>query len=328
MHQLDKIDRKILHELDLNARLPLSQLAKRLGLSRDVANYRMKKLEKEKVIRGFRAFIDASRLGYRMYRVCLKFYAISNKDYIELTDMLASQENVFWVGQTDGFIDIVFGAWFRTASEFNDFYASIIEKFRPVIKQDYVHELLSYSYLDRAHLIDSKAFQRSEIIVGGNREEAIDGKDIEILRMLSTNARTPLIGIANNLRMDSASIIYRIRNLESKGVVAGYKVDLSLKELYRSFYSIKMYLSRFGRRRELIAYLKSKPIVVNFTRAIGSWDVEFDVEVENDGEYHSFIQDVKDRFDFISEISFFRVTKNLKVTNLPRITPQDNHCKA
>ena len=313
---LDKIDRKLLSALDRNARLPLSQLAKRIRFSRDVVNYRLKRLENEGIIRGYHAFVDASRLSFRMYRVYLKFYSITSKDSKELLEMLSKSKNIFWVGETDGFADLVFGACFPTGKMFNEFYISIIERFRPVIKQEFVHELLSYSYLDRAYLGVSKA-ERTEMMVGGNDKEEFDGKDIEILKILSNDARTSLVDIANTLKMDSASIIYRIRNLEKRNIIVGYKADLNLASLKRSFYSIKLYLSRFERKKELLTYLRSKPIVTNFTRSIGSWDVEFDAEVENDAQYHHFVQELKERFDFISEISFFRVTRNIKVTNLP-----------
>ena len=317
MYKLDKADRKILYELDTNARIPLSKLAKKLKLSRDVVNYRINKLEKDKVIRGYNTFIDASRLGYKIFRVYFKFYSISNENFKKLVDLVSKNKKVFWVGQTDGFIDLVFGTWHKTSKEFNEFYKSIIEKFRPFIKQEYVHELIYYSYLDRPYIINQKPSQRNILSIGSNKEEKHDDIDLEILKILCNNARTQIIEIASQLEMDSASIIYRIKQLEKKKIIIGYKSDLNFHIINRSFYSVKLYLSNFGRKNELLSYLKTKNFVTNFTESIGSWDVEFDVEVENDEQYHDLINEIKDRFNFISEVSFFRVPKNIKVINSP-----------
>ncbi|MCH8022562.1 MAG: winged helix-turn-helix transcriptional regulator [Thaumarchaeota archaeon] len=50
---LDKLDRKILFELDLNSRIPTTKLAKKLKVSREVVDYRIKRLTDNKYIRTF-----------------------------------------------------------------------------------------------------------------------------------------------------------------------------------------------------------------------------------------------------------------------------------
>ena len=48
--ELDKTDRKILYELDVNARQPLNKIAKNLKINKDTLKYRIKKMEDDKVI--------------------------------------------------------------------------------------------------------------------------------------------------------------------------------------------------------------------------------------------------------------------------------------
>ncbi|MBU4308384.1 MAG: winged helix-turn-helix transcriptional regulator, partial [Nanoarchaeota archaeon] len=47
---MDKKDERILLELISNSRIPINQLAKKVGLSREVVNYRLKNLAKQKII--------------------------------------------------------------------------------------------------------------------------------------------------------------------------------------------------------------------------------------------------------------------------------------
>jgi Lrp/AsnC family leucine-responsive transcriptional regulator len=63
VNQLDKIDRRILRELQRDGRLANVELAKRVGLSPTPCLERVKKLEDEGYIRGYHAHLDPVRLG-------------------------------------------------------------------------------------------------------------------------------------------------------------------------------------------------------------------------------------------------------------------------
>ncbi len=61
--ELDRIDRKILLELQTNGRLTNIELAKRIGLSATPCLERVRKLEAEKVILGYTAQVDPHKVG-------------------------------------------------------------------------------------------------------------------------------------------------------------------------------------------------------------------------------------------------------------------------
>lgn len=63
VNQLDKIDRRILRELQRDGRLANVELAKRVGLSATPCLERVKKLEDEGYIRGYHARLDPARMG-------------------------------------------------------------------------------------------------------------------------------------------------------------------------------------------------------------------------------------------------------------------------
>lgn len=60
---LDRADRAILDVLASEGRLPVSELARRVGLSKSPVQARLKRLEEAGVIRGYRAILDPIRLG-------------------------------------------------------------------------------------------------------------------------------------------------------------------------------------------------------------------------------------------------------------------------
>ncbi|MBP1136599.1 DNA-binding Lrp family transcriptional regulator [Arthrobacter sp. PvP023] len=60
---MDKIDRKILAELQVDGRLSLTDLAERVGLSLSPCHRRLRALEESGAISGYRAQLDAEALG-------------------------------------------------------------------------------------------------------------------------------------------------------------------------------------------------------------------------------------------------------------------------
>ncbi|MGW1373033.1 Lrp/AsnC family transcriptional regulator [Streptomyces sp. NPDC002446] len=60
---MDALDRKILTELQLDGRLTVTELAARVGLSVSPCHRRLRDLEREGAIRGYRAVVDPGALG-------------------------------------------------------------------------------------------------------------------------------------------------------------------------------------------------------------------------------------------------------------------------
>lgn len=60
---MDRIDRKIIRELQRDGRLPITELAQRVGLSTSPCSERVRRLERDKVILGYFARIDPEALG-------------------------------------------------------------------------------------------------------------------------------------------------------------------------------------------------------------------------------------------------------------------------
>ncbi|PRY78055.1 Lrp/AsnC family leucine-responsive transcriptional regulator [Yoonia maritima] len=60
---LDGFDRKILDVLAVEGRVSVTELARRIGLSKSPTQARLKRLEDNGVIRGYRALFDPIRLG-------------------------------------------------------------------------------------------------------------------------------------------------------------------------------------------------------------------------------------------------------------------------
>ncbi|GGO87037.1 ArsR family transcriptional regulator [Marinobacterium nitratireducens] len=63
MDKVDRIDLKIIDELQRNARITVTELASRVGLSKTPCQLRIKRLEEQGYITGYTALVDQSKLG-------------------------------------------------------------------------------------------------------------------------------------------------------------------------------------------------------------------------------------------------------------------------
>src|SRR3989339_2250709 len=94
MEELDLINSKIIYTLDFDARMPLSQLAKKVGISKQVVKYRIDNLVKRGIIKGFYTDINATKLGLEIYMVYFKFHKMSLETEKKFIKHMCSQENI------------------------------------------------------------------------------------------------------------------------------------------------------------------------------------------------------------------------------------------
>jgi Lrp/AsnC family transcriptional regulator for asnA, asnC and gidA len=116
---LDKTDEKILKNLMVDARLSARQLALKLGMSTVTILSRIKKLEKEKIIKGYTALIDHEKIGYNLTAI---IEIIAKKDKIlDIEVELSKIDNVCGVYDITGNTDTLVIAKFKSRSELSEF---------------------------------------------------------------------------------------------------------------------------------------------------------------------------------------------------------------
>ncbi|MDH3617511.1 MAG: Lrp/AsnC family transcriptional regulator [Nitrosopumilus sp.] len=119
---MDKIDEKILKNLMVDARLSARQLAIKLGMSTVTILTRIKKLEKEKIIKGYTALIDHEKLGYDLTAI---IEIIAKKDILDIEEKLSKIDNVCGVYDITGNTDTIIVAKFKERNELSAFVKSL-----------------------------------------------------------------------------------------------------------------------------------------------------------------------------------------------------------
>ncbi|MDD5253580.1 MAG: Lrp/AsnC family transcriptional regulator [Candidatus Nanoarchaeia archaeon] len=309
--KLDKKDLDILAELDLNSRNSINQIAKKLKLSKDGVNYRIKKLIDNKIITRFFIDIDISKLGLILNKVTFQFQNITKDKGEEIFNFLKEHPKVGWVVFCSGRWDALVVIYVKNLYEYESVIKEINEKYGHFI---HAKEFIShprYYVCSRKWLSKNPRPKISEI--GGKKEvEKVDNVDINIIKLLAENARIPIIDIAAKTKISPSLVIRRIGNLEKKGIILNYRIGLNLPKLGKEFCKSFIYLQNITRRveKEIIGYCLNHPKVTAVTTSIGAWELELEMEVKNFEEFFQVMTEIKTKFkDYIKNYEAIVITK-------------------
>jgi Lrp/AsnC family transcriptional regulator, regulator for asnA, asnC and gidA len=102
----------------------------------------------------------------------------------------------------------------------------------------------------------------------------IDGIDKEILSNLMSDARKPILQIANKIGISGAAIHQRLKKLEDAGVISGSKFIINNKVLgYKTMAFIGIFLDKASSNAEAVKELKKIPEVLECHYTTGNWSI-------------------------------------------------------
>jgi Lrp/AsnC family leucine-responsive transcriptional regulator len=100
---LDAHDARILEELQRDARITMAELGRRVHLSQPAVTERVRKLELNGVIRGYRAMVDPQRLGYGI-RALVRVGRVEYPRMVKLIEQTPEVVNAWNVTGEDSWI--------------------------------------------------------------------------------------------------------------------------------------------------------------------------------------------------------------------------------
>jgi DNA-binding Lrp family transcriptional regulator len=136
---LDEIDVKILKALALDSRLSSRQIAKQCDISIGTVLSRIKRMEKEGIIKGYSALLDHERLGYEL--TVVSEITVSKGRLLEVENEIARLPNVCCVYDVTGLIDAVIIAKFKNRDELGKFTKRLLSL--PYMERTNTHVVLA-----------------------------------------------------------------------------------------------------------------------------------------------------------------------------------------
>jgi len=101
-YKIDKIDSSIMNILSNNARLPSTEISKKLKISHDRITYRIKKLIKSGHIEQFTTLIDFQKLNLSYYYLLIQFNNLNKNKETEILNFLDKNNRVLFHSKNSG----------------------------------------------------------------------------------------------------------------------------------------------------------------------------------------------------------------------------------
>ena len=322
MTKLDLKDRKILYELDLNCRQSNTQIGKKVGLSKQVVDYRIKRMQDEGIIKYFWTAINTFKLGYNVFRIYINFQYVSTELKKEIIQHFVNYKNVWAVLSLKAEIDFDVVVWVKDVYDFYQFWNETLDKYEDYFSKYTISiyvEAFDYkkTYLLNNQKEEDRLFYKTTC---GGKAVSIDKTDYKLINEIAVNARIPLIELAEKLKCSSQAVNYRIKNLQKNGVIMAFRVNIDLSKFNLQHYKLEIYLRNHKQRNAICNYVKEKHYCDTLNVAVGWCDLEFEIIVENVDKLGQIMEEINSKFpQSIKKQTFWIFEKIHKERWLPEL---------
>lgn len=302
VYSLDKIDRKILYELDKNCRISDNQLAKIVGRSREAVRHRIKKLVDDEIIESFQTSINPSKMGYMVFKM---YFQLANIPQLrkQFYQYMENLPGMYWFGGNDGVWDFHCTIYAEDLETFNRLKNQVYTHFKDLIIKRDIGVLINVRQYVKKYLIDIPGFHFKERleptmfadIVIHNKPDELDRK---ILNILVKDARISLVALAQKTNSTVDIARHRMKKMKELDIIIQYRIAINHTKLGYEMFKAFIYFHNLSEKDEqrLIEYAKQSTKILYLIRQLSAWDVELELMCNNYDEFNQIINEIRLEF--------------------------------
>ncbi len=295
--KLDKIDRRILFELERNSRIPDTKLAKLVGRSKESVRYRIKQLQEKGIIDRFTIWIDFCKLGFMTAKIYLTI-ANNPKKKAEFKEYMKNEKRLFWLGFAEGAWNVGLTYFVKNNEEFYELKNELFSKFKDLILESKVTMIVDAKLCDSAFLYYEEPHYKDFFVRGS---EEIDNVSRIILQEFLLNARINIVEISRKHNITVDIIRNRIKFLDDKKIIFKYSIEVDYSKIDYIFYKTFLFFSNLTKLNEskFIEYSRKIPEIIHIIRQIGMADMEVEMYCHDYHHYSRILSQLTEEFSDI-----------------------------
>jgi Lrp/AsnC family leucine-responsive transcriptional regulator len=294
--RLDRTDRKILATIERDARVPVSELARKARVSRTVAEYRLKCLEQDGVIRGYYCLIDPSLLGFTVWEAWVTLHP--GKDRKALFSYIDAHPLVWWRMECAGAYDAVICALCRTPREFQNFFRRLQDRYDNIITDAAVLMNVDFEYHTRGYLLGSTSRLLARSGKGGSASVRPTAYGLALLQALSIDSRASYVRLAQETGRNVKTVMKELASLRSAGIIVSFRPLLDVSLFGYEQYKVLLYLDNphGGILPAALEWCRTHSNIVAIASYVGPWQLEIDIEIDTYRNLCALLAQLKEAF--------------------------------
>jgi len=309
MVKLDLKDRKIIYHLNLDSRQSYRLIGRKVGLSKDAVVSRVKKLQEKKILKKFITHIDEYKLGYTHIRFYLNYQYPNPAIKKKIIEYFMNFKYCRHVCSCKGEYEFILIMAVKNIQEFYKSWELVLNEYREYFSNYefsiyFQEKRYKYSFLleEDKNWVDKRLkytlFGNSDII-------NIDNLDLEILKLLSINARLKSIDIASKLNSSASVVSSRIKKLIENDIIKGFTIELDFARFEYKQYKANLLLKKHKKLNDIINFIEKNPNLVAIYKTIGYVDIELVFNVRNIEEFFKIMEELTEKFpDIIKSYTY------------------------
>lgn len=297
--KIDLKDKRILSLLSNNARMPLSHIAKKVQLSRDAVDYRVKRLQRKGVILHFFPHLNYHKLGFRLYHVFFLLDELNREQQKALLVYLEQHPHVISAIAYSDQWDLELTLLARSLHEFDQVLSDILARFpHIVLEKDTLAVIRKYNTHYVPPLLLRTMHPPDSLSSGRLRTGTLDTTDKAILKHLAKDCRTSTYTIAKSLGVSADTVSYRINTLLQQNIIRRFTLLVDLAKLGYTWYTYAVTMKHLEPKMEkrFESFLANNQNILRSAKTMGDWDLLLYVIVDDPGKFHAIVKSIKNVF--------------------------------
>ena len=319
----DVKDLRILYQLDLDARKSYAEIGKSVRLSKQVVAYRIARMVEAGVIRGFHVVIDVSKLGFISCVIWVGLKHDSPEMERGMLEHFKKDSRTWWIGGREISKRMIAAAFLVSNHyELYEMLMEFLKKYRHNVREISTQIYYRFYAFRKDYLAGSGMRTTKPLILYSQEKAEVDETDLRLLSTIGGDARISLVELAKKTGITPLTAMARIRGLEKKGVIRGYRPFIDLGKIGYKTYKMELELEDFSKREEIMRFAARNPNTTYIFEKIGGSDVDIELELRSEKELRSFADELRSRFsEAITGAELSAYEKEHKFVYLPPFSP-------
>jgi DNA-binding Lrp family transcriptional regulator len=297
MVNLDSKDFKILYELFLNSRQSSFSISKKTNINHSVVKYRIKKLEKEKIIQDYCIIPNFKKIGYHLCRLYISLQFAPPGKEMEIINFFQQKKNTWRIESSQGKYDIILTIIIKNIKELFSFFIGIMNKYSNYFKKiSFSQSIEMFGF--KPQLILKENSRESDKIFQFNDSKVndLDSQNKKIIYFLNKNARIPLIKIAKNLKISVPTVISYINNLNDNNIIKNYSIIIDNERIGFKRFILRLSFIDYKKTDSIIRYFSLNSNILEIYKIIGDYHLEIVLLTNTLEHFHSIIEDFRTKY--------------------------------
>lgn len=313
MITIDLRDRKILFHLLQGSRQSLKTIGKKVGISRELASYRIRRLVNNKIINNFTIDINEEKFGYGLLNYYYKFKNISPNIKEDIIKFFVKNQLTKYVSSIEGIYDLQVEFFMGDPHEFESLLDEIKKKYHSYLSIENNEAWIRGELYNYAFLLDENKNTIKPYGGGwGASLVSIEELDFKILTELSNDSRMPTKELANKMKSTVGIIDYHIKKLIKQRVIETYTINVDWPRIGYRWFHLKINLSEYDKKNQILRFIRENPYIIRILKGLlQKDDIHCTYLLKNAEQLRKITEEISSKFPKIITNYQFYNTYNL-----------------